>query len=372
MADPADDDLLKNAVQVDAEPGTQDSDQTPGDPADARPEGEASPAEPTGDDSTHDSDPLLLAQQSAPVAEPEPAKPAEPPKNEKTTTQPKAEPPKQGDTPATEPEPDPTANLPPEVWDSIPHKAKSVFLSQRKAIQAARARDQDVQKAREGYETVDKLRMEQGLEPEEFVNGTVIYGLAKRNDPRALPMLEQTLANIRKANGIPDPVAPVQAPAFDAAALLAKIEAAESAYDFEQLAEVKAQLRSLGAPPAPKTADKAPEPQPPARLPQPVASPAPGGDAESFEFQAIHDALMGLGVESPGARVADLLKAHPELEKLPVGARLKAVIATHRGMEPAPQPPRRPAVGQPLSGRGGPVRAGGNPNTDPLSHALKR
>lgn len=369
MADPADEDLNPPA-QDDAEPGAQVEQQTPGDPADARPEGEAQEAEQTGDDSKHDSDPLLLAQQSAPEPKPEPPAPKASP-----TTTPKTEPKKPGDPPAAEAEPDPTADLPDEDWQKLSHKAKSQYLSQRKAIKAMRDRDAEAQKARESYQRVEKLRQEQGLEPAEFVNGAVVNGMVKRGDPRVIPLLEQTISQLRKRAGIAEPTQPQQAPAFNAAELLAEIEAAEANFDFDRLAGIKAKLKGGTGPAPAKPEAKPPEPapQPQTRQQQPVA-PAPSGDAETAEFQAINDALAGLGVADPVAHVRTILTAHPELANEPPGARLKAVLAKHRAMEPTPQPPRRPATGQPLSGRGGPVRAAGQqPATvDPLKHAIKR
>lgn len=364
-ADPANEDRNPLA-QDDADLGAQGEQQTPGDHADARPDGEGNTPETAGDDSKHDSDPLLLAQQSAPEPKPEAKTPAPAPKASPTTP-PKPEPAKPGDTPATDADPDPTAGLPPDIWAELPHKAKSHYLSQRKAILAARARDEEVSKAREGYETVEKLRQEQGLEPAEFVNGAVVNGMVKRGDPRVIPVLEQTIAHLRKRAGLPEQPAATQAPAFNPAELLAEIEAAEANFDFDRLAGIKAKLKgSTGNPPAKPEA--APQPQQPASV-----APVQGG-GEDAEFQAINDALTGLGVADPVAHVRAILTAHPELAKEPPGARLRAVLAKHRAMEPTPQPPRRPAAGQPLSGRGGPVRAAGqNPATvDPLKHAIRR
>jgi hypothetical protein len=184
-------------------------------------------------------------------------------------------------------------------------------------------------------------------------------------------LLEQTISQLRKRAGIAEPTQQPQAPAFDAAELLAEIEAAEANFDFDRLAAVKAKLKgTTGAPPAKPAAQPQEAPQP-----RPQTREAPqGGDAEAAEFQAINDALAGLGVADPVAHVRTILSAHPELAKEPAGARLKAVLAKHRAMEPTPQPPRRPAAGQPLSGRGGPVRAAGQqPATvDPLKHAFRR
>ncbi len=373
MADPADEDLNQPA-QDDAEPGAQDEQQTPGDHADARPDSEGDTPEQPGDDSKHDSDPLLLAQQSAPEPKPEATKPEPPAPKASPTTTPKTEPKKPGDPPATEAEPDPTSDLPAEDWEKLSHKAKSQYLSQRKAIKAMRDRDGEAQKARESYQTVEKLRQDQGLDPAEFVNGAVVNGMVKRGDPRVIPLLEQTISQLRKRAGIAEPTPPQQTPAFNPAELLAKIEEAEANFDFDRLAEIKAKLKgTTGAPPA-KPAAQPPEPQQPQPRQPAGNAPAPGGDAENAEFQAINDALAGLGVADPVAHVRTILSAHPELANEPPGARLKAVLAKHRAMEPTPQPPRRPAAGQPLSGRGGPVRAAGQqPATvDPLKHAMRR
>ena len=360
-ADTAQDDQIQTPVQDGAD--TSAPNETPSDPADARPESEAQAAQPDGDDSTHDSDPLLLAQQSAPdpkptAAKPEPAPKASPPPTPKTKPEP-------SDTPAAEAEPDPVSDLPPEIWSDLPHKAKSVFLAQRKAIKAAREQGEEARKARESYNTVEKLRQDQGLEPAEFVNGAIVNGMVKRGDPRVIPLLEQTIGEIRKRAGIIVPVPQSQAPSFDPAEILSAIAAAEADFDFDKLAGIKAKLEGAAEPPKPV------EPPPQAR--QPVSQPATGGDAEAAEFQAINDALSGLGVADPVGHVREILSAHPELVNEPPGARLKAVLAKHRAMEPTPQPPRRPATGQPLSGRGGPVRVAGQTTTiDPLKHAIRR
>ena len=382
MADSADEDLHKPA-QDDAEPGAQDEQQTPGDHAEARPAGEGDEPEQDGDDSIQASDPLALAQQEpapAPRPEPKPQHAAEKPEPAPKPTPPKPEQAaaKPSDPPADDDNlEDALADIPAEDWKNgvLSHKAKSQFLSQRKAITKLRDEVKQSSKATQDLEAVEKFRTELGLEPEEWVQGANLTGALKRGDPRAIPVLEQHLANLRKRNGHepPAPPQPPPAPSVDLAEILSEIEAAEANFDFDRLAAVKAKLAGAKAPAPAKPPQQAPTGQVRQQAAPPQAD--QGSDGEAAEFTAIEDALGGLGVQDPVAHVRSILTQHPELAKVPAGQRLRAIVTKHREMESAKAPAPRPAAGQPLSGRGGPVRKAGQQPTatyDPLKNAIRR
>jgi hypothetical protein len=397
MADPADEDQIP-PDQSAAEPGAQDEQQTPGDQAGARPSEEGDPPQPAGDDSQADSDPLALAQQEPePVAEPQPkptptGKPqaeAKPPNPQPTTKQPA--PPSDTPAPADPDAIDPQelkealADLPAEDWrdGKLSHKSKSQYLSQRKVIQKQQQQLKQIEplrKAKADLDQIEKLRQDAGLEPNEFIQGAILRAQLKRGDPRAIPVLEQTLATLRQRAGgqppaatQPPPQAP-PAPAFDPAQVLADIEEAEANFDFDRLAGLKDKLRGAAKPPAQQQPPQgAPPVQPPAAPPQPAPPAAEPGAQVDGEMAAMAESLAGLGVADPVAHVRDLMTRFPELGKTPPGQRLRAVLAKHReatGVQPPP--PRQPA-GPHLSVRGGPVRRGGSETPhDPLKHAIRR
>lgn len=397
MADPADEDPNK-LDQAAAEPGAQDEQQTPGDQAGARPSEEGDPPQPAGDDSPADSDPLALAQQEPePAAEPQP-KPAttgKPPAEARPPTpQPTKQPAQPSDTPAAaDPEAvDPTeldqalADLPEEDWrdGKLSHKSKSAFLSQRKVIQKQQAQLKQIEplrKAKADLDQIEKLRQDAGLEPQEFIQGAILRSQLKRGDPRAIPVLEQTLAALKQRAGVQTPAAPQPpppaappAPAFDPAQILADIEAAEANFDFDRLAALKTKLRDAAKPPAQQQPPQgAPPAQQPAAPPQPAPPAAAPGAQVDGELVAMSESLAALGVTDPVAHVRDLIQRFPELGNTPPGQRLRAVLAKHREVTGVPAPAPRQPAGQPLSGRGGPVRRGGveTPH-DPLKHAIRR
>lgn len=402
MADPADEDPNHQADQNDAELGAPVDQQSPSDPAAARPDEEGDPPAETGDDSPADADPLAIAQmESAPEAKPATkppapaaAKPEPTPPKPKPTQQPTAEKPSDTPAPADDAEiQEALADIPPEDWKNgvLSHKAKSQFLSQRKVIARLHQQVGASKKVQADLEAVEKLRQDQGLAPEEFVRSAIIEGAIKRGDPRAIPMLEQRLTALRKRAGVaetPPPAAPQPtpaappAPAIDPAALLAELEAATAAaddrLDFAQLNAVKAKLKALaGTPPAASPVQPPPAPQQQRLVTPPPAQPAaerPGPVAgEDVELQSIYDTLEGLGVADPAAHVRTvLMQQFPDLVQVPVGERLRAVVTKHREWESRRNLPARRPAGQPLSGRGGPVRSGGVTTNDPLKHAIRR
>lgn len=376
MADPADEDPNKPELD-DAEPGAQVEHETPGDTAEARPAGEGDEPEQDGDDSTQASDPLALAQQEPapepkpaakpqPAAKPEPAPKPTPPKPEQAAAKP-SDPPASDDKDLDEA----LADIPAEDWKNgvLSHKAKSVYLSQKRTLRKQADQIKESQKAKQDLEAVEKFRTELGLEPEEWVHGATLTGALKRGDPRAIPVLEQHLANLRKRTGA-EPPAPPQptAPSVDLAEILSEIEAAEANFDFDRLAAVKAKLAGAKAPAPAKPPQQAPAGQPRQQAAPPQAE---QGNGDEAEFAAIGDALSALGVQNPVDHVRSILTQHPDLAATPPGQRLKAIVAKHRELESAKAPAPRPAAGQPLSGRGGPVRRTVTTN-DPLKHAIRR
>jgi hypothetical protein len=385
MADPAHDEEsnLSQINQDDAQPGDQDDQQTPGDPADARPEDESQTLESDGDDSLADSDPLALAQQeSAPTpAKAAAVKAAPSPAHKPTITQP-AKAAKTDDTPAADDDAslrEALEDIPEDDWKNgrLTHKAKSQFLSQRKAIKRLNEQVAATKKVHEDLDAVEQLRRDQGLEPEEFVNAALLTGAMKRGDARAIPFLEQRLADLRKRAGIPDaqPVAPPQAPAFDPTELLAEINAAQANYDFERLDRIKEKLNGMakGTAPTPPVQQPPQQIQPQANQQRQQVATMQAMDGEASEFNAMSDALSALGVANPVEHVRSLLSTHPDLAAVPAGQRLRAVLAKHREVESSRAIQPRRTTGQPLSGRGGPQRAaGGQTSTDPLKHARRQ
>jgi hypothetical protein len=304
------------------------------------------------------------------------AKPAAPPTT--STKQPAAKadkPASESEKPDAQPEPkeDPDeaealADLPPEDWSKVSHKARSQFLAQRKVIRAQRESVQQEktqrQKAEENYQAVERFVADTGLEHEEYVNSVAISGMIKKRDPRAIPVLEQTLSALRKASGQPEIATQPATLDDDLAAVLA--EAEEMGID---TGKVRSRFQPLA-----KTPPAAPEQvrQPVVDQRMPVSAPQANGDAE---FQSIIDAFGGLGLSDQQAaeRVTELLKADPQLANVPAGKRLRAVLVAHKQTEPK-APTQARATSTPISSRGTPRLTPGKAATttvDPLKHAMQ-
>jgi hypothetical protein len=382
---PSDDE--QDQAQNPGEGAVVDALETDGDHAEPRSESEGHEPEVTDDANQETTDPLILAQLEAPQDEeptPAPAAPkpatANPPAAPSAAKQPPTkEQSKPTETPASE-EDDPTANLPEEDWQKLSHKAKSQFLSQRKAVRRAQqereAADERARKAAHDYELVEQMRQAQGLSPEDFHNGIAVVGAVNRGDAAALPVLEQSLANLRAKLGVkpPEPPAPA-APAIDADELAALIEEAESGLDFAKLRALaqKAKAAKPAQPPAATPPQVTPTPTPAAAHRAP-----PSDDVQTTVNGAIADYLVEEGVAAaevvPYLRslIQDITKGGREAVPA-IQDRLKAVMAAHRARKASAQrPPAKPAA-PPLSGSGRPRVAGRPPvttNADPLKHAL--
>jgi hypothetical protein len=383
-ADPAEE-LDPEDINANSQAEAHDDDKTPGDTTEARQPEPADKAKADRDDSALLSDPLLLAQMEPETTPPAAsakadAKPATPPPTS-TSKQPapKADQkPADAEKPAEQPElkqedPDEAealADLPQEDWSKVSHKTRSQFLAQRKVIKAQRERVQaeaeQRRKAEENYQAVEKFVTDTGLEHEEYVNSVAISGMIKKRDPRAIPVLEATLAGLRKATGQPEPVAQPVTPTLDDDLAAVLREAEEMGID-------TGKVHSRFQPQA-KTPPAAPEPvQTPVVEQRMPPAPQAGGDAE---FQAIIDAFGGLGLSDQQAaeRVTELLKADPQLANVPAGKRLRAVLAAHQQAVPKAPVQSRPSA-TPISGRGAPRLVPGRtttPTEDPLKLALQK
>jgi hypothetical protein len=389
MADPADDDL-NQPNQETADAGIQDGQQPLGDTAEARPTDEGQVPEQAGDDSDQTSDPLVLAQMEPETrADEQPGQPAKPVAPKPTTTSPKpnaaATKPGKEAQPAAKPEQAKPAakdeqddsemaealgDLPAEDWSKVSHKAKSQFLAQRKVLKSQREAIATERKAREEaeqrYQAVDVFVRDHGLSNEEYVNSVTFTGMIKRNDPRMIPVLENTLKALRKATGQPEPVATPQLD-DDLNALL--LEAEDMGLD-------TGKVRASYKPKAPAAAAQQQQPAqtaPAERQAAPEARREPAGDGGDEENMRIITYLQRRGIADPVARVAELIAANPELANKPLGERYEAIIEAHSTGGVKQQPQRRQATTPTLSGRGGPVRAAGNTGPiDPLKHAIRR
>lgn len=388
-ADTADE--VENVDPAGADHGAPIDTQTPGDqPAVRQPEGGDKPAE-GSDDSDATSDPLVLAhmEPEKPAAKPAtttPPKPKQPQPAAKNSAQPPA--PKPDAEPAKDQEPAPVedeqperealADLPPEDWQKLTHKAKSQFLSQRKVIranaQSLKAEAAKRKQAEAQYETVERFVRDQGLGDEDYVEAVAIGGLVKREDPRAIPLLEERLERLRAKHGQPaKPAAPPPAAPVlddDLAALLRESEelGIDTAKVRARFKAPAAQPAAAATPPAAAVAPAQPPAAPAAQARQ--APPAQGLD----ENVAILEALVAQGIDPAQVvgHVSGLMQANPSLRQVPPGQRLRAVLQAHRAAASRPAPPAQP-TGQPLSGRGRPMAAarGTAPTTDdPLKRAL--
>lgn len=402
MADPADE-IDTDADQEPADTGAQEGNETHGDQADARqPEASDQPAA-GGDDSDQTSDPLVLAQME-PKAQATPATAGDQPQRKTTPPKPK-QPAAEANKPApTNDKPAPiadTANtgdeqpaqddpeeaealadLPDEDWSKVSHKAKSQFLSQRKVLRSfkekVKAEAEARKQAEDRYQAVEKFVRDQGLNDEEYVNTVAITGLIKRGDPRAIPVLENTLNGLRKAAGMPEISATPASPQLDddLAAVLA--EAEEVGID---TAKVRARFKAPTQQPAQSqpaaTANGGRQTSQATHRQATAAAGDQSGAGDQVENQAILDALMGLGVQPAQvvAHVQGLIQADPTLATVPAGQRLRAVLAAHSAAASKAQPQQRQPSQTPLSGRRGPPVPAGRTNTtnaDPLKLALPR
>lgn len=386
MADPAE--IEPQPGQDDAQPGAQDGNQTHGDPADARQQDDGNQPEASGDDSDKTSDPLVLAQMEPDGEAPPATAVVEPPKTTtptKTTATPaqagaKQDPPKAADqakpaeVPPAKDEIDPDEalaleDIPAEDWQKgvLSHKAKSQFLAQRKVIRGNAERLKAEATARktaeERYTSVEKFVRDQGLEDEEYVNTVAISGLIKRGDPRAIPVLEKTLLDLRTKTGQPAQPATPAAPQLDDDLAAMLQEAEDVGID---TSKVRARFQT------PAKAQQAPAQT---QQPAPPAAAQSQGPGDQSENQAIIDSLVGLGVENPVEHVQALMAANPSLASEPAGKRLKAIITAHSAAASKAQPTQRQQITTPLSGRRSPPVLGGGRNNpaatnDPLKLAL--
>ena len=368
-----------------------DQEQTLGDTAAARQDKQGDKPKASSDDSDHARDPLARAQiepetdEEPATAAPSPTAKTTPPAAAKTdaatstpTPKAKTEPvkPKAQEPEAEDDEALASSNLPDDDWQKgiLSHKAKSQFLAQRKILNAQRERikaaEQERTKAEERFQVVEKFVREQGLENEEYVNSVATAGMIKRADPRVIPVLERTLLQIRRAAGIPETPAPAAQPMLDETLSALLKEAEDVGIDTTQ---VRSRFQAKPATqPATQPAAQQQQMQQPAEradlgMPQ-------HGDQENI---AILEALTGLGVDERQAveHVKGLIDANPNLARVPVGQRLKAVLKAHKAHVESSAQPVRQTTTQPLQGRGRPPLAGGRTtttNADPLKRALFR
>jgi hypothetical protein len=376
MADPAqDDDLDQQTLADQAENTTQ-----------APEAGEKVVAEEKADPS--ENDPLVMAQMSVETdaAKPEagepapttsiPAKPGKPAaaKTKPDNTAQNADTAKSGDDESDLDDPDiaeAVSDLAKEDWDRLTHKGKSQFLSQRKAVKALTLREKEARKAakaaEENYQTVEKFVQDAGLSHDEYLETVVVSSLAKRGDPRAIPVLEERLRAVRKAAGIPEPTMQGAELDADLAAVL------KDAEDFG-IDTTKVRAKYQGKPEAKPQQTAAPIQQTvtPAQQQAQPSAPRELSPEEAQESDEIEATLMGLGIprEKVVEHVSLLMQADPTLYQQPLGKRLRAVILAHH--KSAAAKTATPARGQsaPISGRGGPtVRTGANTTKDPVALA---
>jgi hypothetical protein len=375
MADPAqDDDLDQQTLADQAENTTQ-----------APEAGEKVVVDEKADPS--ENDPLVMAQMSVETeaakpeaGEPAPttsaaAKPGKPAaaKTKPDNTAQNADTAKSGDDESDLDDPDvaeAVSDLAKEDWDRLTHKGKSQFLSQRKAVKALTLREKEARKAakaaEENYQTVEKFVQDAGLSHDEYLETVVVSSLAKRGDPRAIPVLEERLRAVRKAAGIPEPTMQGAELDADLAAVL------KDAEDFG-IDTTKVRAKYQGKPEA-KTQQTAAPIQQTVTPAQQQAQPATREltPAEVKESNDIEKTLVGLGVpkEKVVEHVYSLMQADPTLANQPFGERLSAVVLAHHKAQAAKT--ATPARGQSavVSGRGGPpVRTGANTTKDPVALA---
>lgn len=389
----ADDKNTSNPGQDDADLGAQPGHQSPGDQPEARQPKQGDQPKPGGDDPVAENDPLVLARKGAlndakpASAKPAPAKPkpagagADGVQATQATTgqptddgeraaeaeeQPEDQP---GATAkaATEEDPLLNAKLSDEAWGKLTHKDKSTFLSVQKA---ARIKAEEARKAREeatkhksDYDAVERFVKDQGLDPDSYRNSVLIAGMVARGDARALPVLEESVARLRKAAGLPESAAQA-ATAVDPDELMAAIEEAESSLDFDKAKQLVAKLKQAkpAAPQAPAGGQRQPAAQPNGGAP---AGTSGGMDhSEAAVNESVADYLVENGVRPDQVvpYLQQLITANPALAQAPVRERLRAVMRAHSAARAKAQPPAKPQQ-QPISGRG--RSAGGGRTADP-------
>ncbi len=337
------------------------------------------------EDLEDDEDPLLKARKpTATTDKPAEKKAPETPAKDKDGKAAPAQPEAKDKDEAKRPEKadkEPKPALSAEAWAKLNHSDRQVFLRTRS--EAARQRDEaakertraetlakEAKEAKDYSGAIEKFVADQGLNPEEYQNGVVIAGLVKRSDERAIPVLEKTLRDLRKARGIaeltPEPVAP----AIDLDAIakaLADFNLAEA-----QTLVAAAIAKRAAVPPKPA----APAPVAPA---QPIQQQPPSMTADEVRANSsCVDYLRAEGVAADEATAAAYITSMVKAGKISAdmgrpenaGKRLKAVMDAHRAATAPPrsqQPPTPPSQ-TPISGRSaGRAAAPSRPqNEDPL------
>jgi hypothetical protein len=382
--------------------------ETSGDTAGKRSPGEANKAQRKDDDLIAESDPLVRARKGAfdDKKKPKPVEPPAPAGQDDDADQGQAsdernaeeeeppqdgEPPTAGDEPAEEerdeaPKPKPAekkspadaklldADLPQEDWSKLTHKGKSLFLGVRKIAKAATAEAtkarQEAEEARGNYEAVDGFVRSNGLGGDEFRNGVITLGLAKRGDPRVIPALEKTLDDLRRINGVQAPKP--AAPPIDADELEKEIAAAEASFDFDKLKGIAKKLKdSKAATPAP-TPTQQPIPQQQQSHGGPAAQ-QPSMDAERVAMGNIAAYLVGEGIapDRIEAHVVGLLKKYPGLRTASIDQRFAEFQKVFKAERSKATQPRTTQTRQPLSGRtSGSGGRGGQSSTQPSADPL--
>ena len=342
------------------------------------------------DDSLLDHDPLIkaflppkgdsnTAEDAEPLATSDPVNPATP-KPAVKVEKPKADEPKLEAKPQdedAETSAQSMANLADEDWQKLSHKSKSTFLAQRREIrkhqEAIATIKAEADNASEDYQVVERFRGELGLDPDEYRNGLLLLGAAKKNDIRVVQFLENTIAEIRQANGQPDPVTE-SAPALDVDSLKSLVEDYTNTLDEAPLMEFIANLsKKPTAKPEPKPKQ---ESQP---IEQQQPQPQQVHQDAIRENESTLDALEALGVDSESVAgyakslIADVVKGNGG-KPPPVGQRMRAVLAQHQKRVAARAATTTPKP-RPLTGGSSAVPRRSVPNTDqqdPLSNAIRR
>ncbi len=350
-----DEDQLEIVRRDDADLGAPDDKETLGDLADARTEGEAESADQPVDDPVAENDPLVLARlapkkttasatpaakaksdAAEPPADEDPSDPAEKSDDQEGKAERQAKPIAENVDPIF------SAKFSDESWNKLGHQDKTLFLNVQRhgrqaSIEASKAKSAAAQHKAD-YDTVERFRSDQGLENEEYRNGVMIAGAVKRGDARVLPILEETVARLRKQAGLPDPTptaAPLAAPAVDAEALLAAITKAKDSLEEADFDAVIAMANKLKAPP--KTA--APPPAAaaaPAAQPQQMQRQPPEMKPEERESHiSVYTFLTEHGIkpENVTSYIQGIRKAHPKLDTIPVGERLREVMRIHKASQ---------------------------------------
>lgn len=328
-----------------------------------------------------ENDPLVMAQMSVEKADEKPDAGTVPAKTtvktgtpvKTATTKSDAQGTQAADPATTTDDDDPeiaeaVSDLAKEDWERLTHKGKSQFLSQRKAVKAlADQKKKALEAAKvatENYQTVEKFVRDAGLTDEEYLQTVVVSSLAKRGDPRAIPVLEERLRAVRKAAGIPEPQAQTELDA-DLAAVLKDAE--DFGIDTSKVRakyQAKPEAKPTSVEVSKQQQQTVTQQQPQAQVQQDVHS-----SSEVAENQSIVDALVGLGVAEDKVveHISGLIQSDPTLAKQPVGKRLRAVLTAHQKVAGTAKPVQQTrAQSAPLSGRGGPPVRSGPITQDPV------